>query len=111
MLPSFAKQSVIRVRPGSKTSRGSVIPDWDNVSTLVIGGCSVQPTTTELSQDGRVLGVLDSMTCYLPEGSDVAEGDRIVFDGNTYTIDGSPRVWTGAINLSHVQITLRRWNG
>jgi hypothetical protein len=111
MLPGFAKQTITRIRPGSKVSRGSAIPDWDNVSTLTIGGCSVQPGTTDLSQEGRVLGILDGLTCYLPEGADVQEGDRIEYDGNVYTIDGSPRRWQGAFNLSHVQINLRRWKG
>lgn len=111
MLPSFAKQSVTRIRPGVKTVRGSDIPDWDNATSLVISGCSVQPAATEMSQDGRVLGILDGMTAYLPPGADVQEGDRIVYDGETYVLDGAPRVWKAAFNLSHVQIRLRRWSG
>lgn len=111
MLPSFAKQSVTRIRPGVKTVRGSNIPDWENATSLVISGCSVQPAATEMSQDGRVLGILDGMTAYLPPGADVQEGDRIVYDGETYVLDGAPRVWEAAFNLSHVQIRLRRWSG
>lgn len=111
MLPSFATQSVTRIRPGTKTSRGSTMPDWDNATSATISGCSVQPATTSLSQDGRVLGILDGMTCYLPEGSDVQEGDRIQYGGETYTIDGAPRVWPTAGNLAHIQINLRRWSG
>lgn len=111
MIPSFARQSVTRIRPGVKTVRGSDIPDWDNATSLVISGCSVQPAATEMSQDGRVLGILDGMTCYLPPGADVQEGDRIVYDGETYVLDGAPRVWEAAFNLSHVQIRLRRWSG
>ena len=111
MLPGFVRQSVTRLRPGVKTVRGSDVPDWDNATSLTISGCSVQPAGTELSQDGRVLGVMDGMTCYLPPGSDVMEGDRIVYNDETYTIDGAPRKWEGAFNLSHVQIRLRRWSG
>lgn len=111
MLPSFATQSVTRIRPGVKSSRGSVIPDWADTDELVISGCSVQPATTSLSQDGRVLGILDGMTCYMPPGSDVQEGDRIRFEGVLYTIDGAPRIWPSAGRLSHVQINLKRWSG
>lgn len=111
MIPSFARQSVTRIRPGVKTVRGSDIPDWENATSLVISGCSVQPAATEMSQDGRVLGILDGMTAYLPPGADVQEGDRIVYDGETYVLDGAPRVWEAAFNLSHVQIRLRRWSG
>ena len=111
MLPNFARQTVTRLRPGTKTIRGSEVPDWDHVESLEISGCSVQPAATDLSQDGRVLGILDGMTAYLPPGSDVKEGDRIEYDGNVYTIDGVPRVWPSAGNLAHVQCALRRWSG
>ena len=111
MLPSFATQSVTRIRPGVKSSRGSDIPDWSKADELVISGCSVQPATTSLSQDGRVLGILDGMTCYLPSGADVQEGDRIRFEGILYMIDGAPRVWPGVANCAHVQVNLKRWTG
>lgn len=111
MLPSFAKQSVTRLRPGTQTLRGSVVPDWSKATSSTISGCSVQPATTSLSQDGRVLGIMDGMTCYLPPGADVQEGDRIVYNGETYTIEGSPRVWPTVANLDHIQINLRRWSG
>ena len=75
MLPNFARQTVTRLRPGTKTIRGSEVPDWDHVESLEISGCSVQPAATDLSQDGRVLGILDGMTAYMPPGSDVKEGD------------------------------------
>lgn len=111
MVPSFASQTVTRLRPNIKTIRGSDVFDWDNPSELVIAGCSVQPGTTELSQDGRVLGVLDGLTAYLPPDADVMEGDRIVYDGKVYTIDGMPKKWVGVAHTSHTQLTLRRWSG
>lgn len=113
MLPNWAAQSIIRVRPGTKDSRGSTIPDWsqDKVNKKTITGCSVQPSTTSLSQDGRVLGINDSWTAYIPEGSDVQKGDHIEFNGNTYAINGEPRVWTGPFTRSHIQLNLVRWEG
>ena len=113
MLPSFASQTICRIRPGTKTERGSVIPDWspNKVDRLTITGCSVQPAGTSLSQDGRVLGINNSWTAYLPEGSDVKAGDRIEFDGDTYTINGAPRKWTAPLMCSHIQLILTRWEG
>ena len=111
MLPSFAKQTVVRTRPGVKTSRGSQILDWSNPDRIVISGCSVQPAATDLSQDGRVLGILDGMTCYMPPGADVVEGDRIEYEGILYTIDGAPRMWHAVGNISHKQVRLQRWSG
>ena len=71
MLPSFCTEDVIRIRPGTKEERGSIIPDWSNPDRLLIEGCSIQPSATTLSQDGRVLGISENMTAYLPEDADV----------------------------------------
>lgn len=113
MLPSFCNDEITRVRPGTKTVRGSVVPDWDAsvITTLVIKGCSVQPSATTLSQDGRVLGVSEQLTAYLPEGSDVKAGDRIIYGGDVYTINGEPKAWKAAFNLSNIQLNLIRWEG
>lgn len=113
MLPSFCNQQITRVRPGTKTSRNSTIFDWseDKVSKLVIKGCSVQPASTSLSMDGRVLAITDQMTAYIPEDADVKAGDHIIFEGNTYEINGDPRRWQGVLNMSNVQLNLTRWRG
>lgn len=111
MLPSFCNQEVIRLRPGTKEERGSTISDWSKVDSLVITGCSVQPATTSMSLDGRVMAITDQMTAYLPEGSDVKAGDRIVFEGDTYEISGDPKSWKAAFRLSNIQINLIRWRG
>lgn len=113
MLPSFCSQEITRVRPGTKTERGSTIPDWDedNVTKLVIKGCSIQPAATSTSLDGRVLGISEQLTAYLPEGSDVKAGDHIVYNGATYEINGEPREWVAAATLSNIQLTLQRWEG
>ena len=112
MLPRFMTQTVTRIRPGTKEIRGQIVPDWDNVSTATISGCSVQPAATSLSQDGRVLGISDGMTLYAPANSDIMAGDRIQFDGNTYTINGDPRRWPSATGgLDHIQCSLERWYG
>lgn len=112
MLPSWASQSVTIVRAKTTTtSRGSVIPDWTNVETTTVSGCSVQPSTTSLSLDGRVLGTSESWTAYLPEGTDVKAGDHIIFEGETYEINGEPKPWTAPFTRSHIQLNLIRWEG
>ena len=113
MLPSFCRQEITRISPGTKESRGTKIPDWspEKVSKLLIKGCSVQPATTTLSLDGRVLGITEQMTAYIPEGSDVIAGDHIEFEGDIYAINGEPKKWMGAASLSHVQLNLIRWKG
>lgn len=111
-IPRWCKDTIIRIRPGTKTSRGSTIPDWENIDTLEIGGCSVQPASTGLSQDGRVLGISEGLTVYLPYDSDVQEGDRIEYDGSVYIINGKPKKWNGATGrVSHMQLNIERWQG
>lgn len=111
MLPSFCTDTVTRIRPGTVEVRGSVIPDWEHVSTKVIKGCSMQPATTSLSTDGRVLGLLDAYTLFTPPDADIKAGDHIAFNGQEYEIDGDVRVQPAALNLQHIEIRLRRYEG
>lgn len=112
MLPSWCSQTLTIVKPGTTTSRGSTVYDWEHpVSSTDITGCSVQPASAGLSQDGRVLGIYDGWTAYIPEGTDVKAGDHIEFEGETYAINGEPRKWTGPSKTSHIQLNLVRWEG
>lgn len=111
-LPSWANETIYIIRPGTKTSRGSSIPDWDNAARHEQKGCSVQPAATGLSQDGRVLGLSDACTVYCPPDTDVQEGDRIEYDGDVYSINGKPRRWRSATGrVSNVMLNIERWKG
>lgn len=112
MLPSFCRQTVTRIRPGIKGERGSDVFDWENAESIEIPGCSMQPASTSLSEDGRVLGISDGFTCYLPETADVQAGDRIQFGGNVYDINGDVRIWPSATGtLDHIICNLVRRSG
>lgn len=113
-LPTWAKDTVKRIRPGTTVLRGSTVPDWsqDKVSELTITGCSVQPSTTTLSQDGRVLGITDLWTCFFPPDTDVAAGDKIVWNSKEYQLMGEPRIWTSPTGMvASIQAQLERWSG
>lgn len=111
MLPSFCRDTVVRIRPGTKELRGSTVPDWENSTTAEVSGCSMQPASTSLSTDGRVLGLLDEYTLYAPPNSDIEAGDRIEFDGKVYEINGDVRNQPAALRLEHIEIRLRRYKG
>lgn len=111
MMLSFWRQTITRLRPTETTSRGSTIYDWSNPDELDIPNCSVQPSGTSLTQDGRVQGIQDGLTVYAPAGVDVMAGDRIRYAGNVYTINGDPLIWPGAVALDHIQLNLQRWRG
>lgn len=108
---SFFTQEVTRLRPVLVDVRGTVVPDWSNPDILKITGCNVQQSGTSLDQQGR-FAVMDGLTLYAPPGSDIQAGDRIKYDGKTYTIDGDPREWASPTGVvSTVQCPLKRWEG
>lgn len=112
MLHKWCKESIMRIRPGTTTSRGSTVPDWNNTDIIEIKGCSVQPASTGLSQDGRVLGLSDGYTVYAPYEADIIEGDRIEYDGDVYTINGKPKKWESATGrVRHTLLNIERWKG
>jgi len=111
MLLTRWHQTIVRVRPGTKTERGSVIPDWSNPDRLTIDGCLFNPNATMLDQDGRVLGIRSGASVAAPCDSDIKAGDRIEFGGVTYTIDGEPMVWNNVGQLNHMTVNLQRWQG
>lgn len=111
-IPSWCTQSITIIRPGTRESRGSTIFDWNNATETVIANASVQPSSTGLSQDGRVLGINEGYTVYLQPGTDVQASDRIGYDGDVYTIIGEPKPWTSATGrVSHIQLSIERWAG
>lgn len=112
MLPTFAKDTVVRLRPQYSESRGKSVPDWTRQpQSLGIRGCSMQPASTSLSTDGRVLGISDLYTLYAPSDADIKAGDRIVFNDLTYEIDGDVRVYPAPCRLEHIEVSLRRYHG
>lgn len=71
----------------------------------------MQPATTSLSEDGRVLGISDIYTLFAPPDADITAGDRVEFNGLTYTVEGDVRIQPAAQRLEHIQISLRRYHG
>ena len=109
---SWWNDTISRKRPGTKTERGSVIPDWSTASELVIGGCHVQPASTSLTQDGRIEGLFEGMTLYAPSTADIKAGDHIICKGNEYAINGEVKDWPSPTGqLAHLVINLVRWSG
>ena len=111
MLLPFWHTTIVRIRPDEKEIRGSVVPDWDNATRLEIGECLVQPSSTSLSQDGRIQGITDGLTVCCPVDSDIIAGDRIEYQGALYTITGDPMKWLGVGKLEHMKLNLQRWSG
>lgn len=91
MLPSFCTESVTVLRPGTKTLRGTEVPDWDNAERITVNGCSLQPASSS-TRDGeaRVNATNVSARLFLPPGSDIARGDRVEARGCVWRVSGVP---------------------
>ena len=109
---AWTNDSITRIRPGTKVSRGSQIFDWEKANELTISSCSMQPASTSLDTNGRVLGVSDGYTLYAPLTADIKAGDRIVYNGESYTINGEPRAWKSPFGaVEHLVVNLMRYYG
>lgn len=114
MLPSWAQESVTRLRAPYTTDRygnATSTRDWSLASELVIERCSVQPMSGD-----EVLGDRDARIhrwiLYGPQGIDVVPTDRIIHNGIVYEVQSDVRRWTGATgNLDNTQLELERVDG
>lgn len=113
MLPSFCRDSIVIVRPGSKTVRGTTVADWSSPSRKTVRGCSVQPdaTSTDMASD-RDAQATESCTVYLPPDTDVQAGDRVEWDGDVWEIDGRARTWRSPTGrVTHRVMRMRVYQG
>ena len=112
MVATFANDTITVIRPSSKNQRGTIVPDWEAATVHNEPNCSFQPAGTNLSLEGRVLGIMDGATCYCPDTADIQKGDRIRFEGVTYTINGAPRKWKSPSGMrSNILLNLEEWSG
>ena len=86
--------------------------DWSQASEHRVAECAlVRPTSSTDWDDPARTRAIDKVLI-APYGSDIREGDRIVYGGRTYEVDGiaddreSP---TGAV--SHMRAALVAWSG
>lgn len=80
--------------------------DWGNATEATVDGCSVQPVPApEFSADRST--ALTRWQVWAPATADVRATDRIVWNDNTYDVDGDPLHYDfGA--MGHLVINLRR---
>lgn len=112
MLPSFCVDAIGVLRPTEKSVRGTTVLDYSDSEPVTVTGCSVQPTDTLRDFDGRTLAIERSFELYAPPGSDIKAGDRIVWQGRTFEVNGAPMEWRSPTGrVSHINARLREWSG
>lgn len=111
MLPSFATETVTRIRPATATERGSSFRDWANATSKSIDGCHVQPDSTSSDFTDREQSTL-TYTLWAPVGADVLKGDRIVAQGRTFDVIGVPYCWYSPRgSVDHMTCRMTEWEG
>lgn len=96
------------LRPGTRASDYGTREelDWDASSSTTITGCSVQPSSSSEFTTDRD-SYTTRLTAYLPASADVRSTDRLVWNGETYDVDGDVLRWDYP-PLSHLMVNLRR---
>lgn len=103
-------ECVTRVRPGASVVNdryGKPIPGPD--ADVTIGGCLVAPASSSEPVGVGRLAVITQDTIYMPPGTDVVAGDRLVVRGKTFTVEGDPSDWSGG--PGGVAVAVKRVDG
>lgn len=109
---SFMNDSVTVRRAPLVTRNGVQKRDWDNATEHTVANVQVTAASTSRDFDGRVLNVADGRTLRARYAADIQPGDRIVWDGAVYEVDGDvfhSKSPTGRV--SSTRCSLVRWEG
>lgn len=110
----MAGETVTRLRGTVDEDRYSnAVVDWTSPDELAIEGAAIAPTASTEDNNGRT-AVVSDLTVYLPAGSDVIAGDRMLVRGETFKVDGDPFDWrhpTVANAPEGLEVHLRRAAG
>lgn len=113
MTAPLGGQQITRLRaPAVSDGRhGGLARDWAAATATDITGVSVQPFATgETTLDQAY--IRDRLRVFDSSGTDYEPTDRIVYEGDTYEVDGDPQPWTDlAGRASHVELVIKRLAG
>lgn len=109
---SFFTDTVTVLRAPLRSTRGTAVRDWANAVAHEVDRCQVTAAATSQDRDGRVVQVADRRTLRAPYDADIQEGDRVVYEGRTYEVDGEvfhSKSPTGRVSTT--RCALARWEG
>ena len=112
MALSFMKDSVTVKRASVVNKNGMEARDWENATSRTLNSVQVTPQTTSRDFEGRVTQVSDRRTLRADYAADIQAGDRVIWNGDTYEVDGEvfhTKSPTGRV--SSTRCTLVRWEG
>lgn len=85
---SFFSDSVTVKRAAIAIKNGMEYRDWTNATSHTVARVQITAQASTRDFDGRVESVTDRRTLRASYDADIAVGDRIEWNGDTYEVDG-----------------------
>ena len=112
MALSFWKDQVTVLRAPLISKNGMEARDWENAIRITIKNVQVTAQATSREFGDRVTQVTDRRTLRAKYDADIVPGDRIIWKGDTYEIDGEVFATVSPTGrVSSTRCTLVRWEG
>ena len=112
MLPFWCNDSVTIIRAPLVSVRGTLERDWANAEKHVVEGCSLQPTSTYTDRNDPRDSSSISAQLFAPPASDIERGDRVLFDGLEFSVDGFAMSLRSPFGgCDHMVCNLTDWSG
>ena len=109
---SFMRDTAKRLRAPITVKNGMERRDWENADEKTLQNVQITAQSTSEEFAGRVTQSTTRRTFRAGYEADVKPGDRIIWNGDTYEIDGEvfhTKSPTGRV--SSTRCTLVRWEG
>ena len=109
---SFFRDMVTVLRAPLLVRNGAEYRDWNNAEEITIKNVQVTARSTSRDFAGRVESIDDGRTLRADYDADIQAGDRVVYGGVTYEVNGEvfhTKSPTGRV--SSTRCTLVRWEG
>ena len=108
---SFWNQTITVLRAQTVNKNGMEVFNWESAAQHEITRCQITAQATSRDYD-RTLQVPDHRTLRAPYEADIKAGDRIIWNGETYEIEGEVfHTASPAGGASSTRCTLARWDG
>lgn len=111
MLPGWAKDTVTIRRAPIVVSRGTKVRDWQSpdVTSHTIERCIAAPVAPQDSHMANTTALI-RLKLLAPANADIQRGDRVIYKGTEYSLDGAPVVVMSPFGaVSHMTAYLRDW--
>ena len=109
---SFMKDTVTVLRAPIIEKNGMEKRDWTNADEFEVTDVMVTSQNTSRDFEDRTLQVSDRRTLRANYDADIKAGDRIVWNGSTYEVEGDVlHTKSPTDRVSSTRCTLVRWAG